>query len=67
LGCVILMQKSEGGGLGIGGSPTGMLSARGGQRLDDGEEQEHGALSIREFRGRLSSRARPGGQGVGKF
>lgn len=26
---VILMQKSEGGGLGIGGSPTGMLSARG--------------------------------------
>lgn len=26
---VILVQKSEGGGLGIGGSPTGMLSARG--------------------------------------
>lgn len=26
---VILMQRSEGGGLGIGGSPTGMLSARG--------------------------------------
>lgn len=26
---VILMQKSEGGGLGMGGSPTGMLSARG--------------------------------------
>lgn len=26
---VVLMQKSEGGGLGIGGSPTGMLSARG--------------------------------------
>jgi preprotein translocase subunit SecG len=26
---VILAQKSEGGGLGIGGSPTGMLSARG--------------------------------------
>jgi preprotein translocase subunit SecG len=26
---VILMQKSEGGGLGVGGSPTGMLSARG--------------------------------------
>lgn len=26
---VILMQRSEGGGLGIGGSPGGMLSARG--------------------------------------
>lgn len=26
---VVLMQRSEGGGLGIGGSPTGMLSARG--------------------------------------
>lgn len=26
---VILMQKSEGGGLGTGGSPTGFLSARG--------------------------------------
>ena len=26
---VILMQRSEGGGLGIGGSPSGMLSARG--------------------------------------
>lgn len=26
---VILMQRSEGCGLGIGGSPTGMLSARG--------------------------------------
>jgi preprotein translocase subunit SecG len=26
---VILMQKSEGGGLGVGGSPTGFLSARG--------------------------------------
>ena len=26
---VILMQRSEGGGLGIGGSPTGMLGARG--------------------------------------
>ncbi len=26
---VILMQKSEGGGLGIGGSPAGFLSARG--------------------------------------
>ena len=25
----ILMQRSEGGGLGIGGSPSGMLSARG--------------------------------------
>ena len=25
---VILMQRSEGGGLGIGGSPSGMLSAR---------------------------------------
>ena len=25
----ILMQRSEGGGLGIGGSPNGMLSARG--------------------------------------
>ncbi|MBC2666409.1 preprotein translocase subunit SecG [Novosphingobium flavum] len=27
--CVILMQKSEGGGLGTGGSPTGFMSARG--------------------------------------
>ena len=26
---VILVQRSEGGGLGIGGSPAGMLSARG--------------------------------------
>lgn len=26
---VVLMQRSEGGGLGMGGSPTGMLSARG--------------------------------------
>jgi len=26
---VILMQKSEGGGLGVGGSPTGFMSARG--------------------------------------
>ena len=26
---VILMQRSEGGGLGIGGSPSGMMSARG--------------------------------------
>ncbi len=26
---LILMQKSEGGGLGVGGSPSGMLSARG--------------------------------------
>lgn len=26
---VILMQKSEGGGLGVGGSPTGLISARG--------------------------------------
>ncbi|MDG6078219.1 preprotein translocase subunit SecG [Erythrobacter litoralis] len=26
---VILMQRSEGGGLGIGGSPSGMLGARG--------------------------------------
>lgn len=26
---VILMQKSEGGGLGMGGSPSGLLSARG--------------------------------------
>lgn len=26
---VILMQKSEGGGLGMGGSPSGFLSARG--------------------------------------
>ena len=26
---VILMQKSEGGGLGVGGSPTGLMSARG--------------------------------------
>ena len=29
IGGVILMQRSEGGGLGIGGSPGGMLSARG--------------------------------------
>ncbi|MEW4447921.1 preprotein translocase subunit SecG [Qipengyuania sp. JC766] len=27
--CVVLMQKSEGGGLGVGGSPSGMMSARG--------------------------------------
>ena len=26
---VILMQKSEGGGLGTGGSPAGLMSARG--------------------------------------
>ena len=26
---IILMQKSEGGGLGVGGSPSGMMSARG--------------------------------------
>ncbi|WP_128892679.1 preprotein translocase subunit SecG [Erythrobacter sp. HKB08] len=26
---VILMQRSEGGGLGIGGNPNGMMSARG--------------------------------------
>jgi preprotein translocase subunit SecG len=26
---VILMQRNEGGGLGIGGSPSGMMSARG--------------------------------------
>ena len=26
---VFLMQRSEGGGLGVGGSPSGMLSARG--------------------------------------
>ncbi|MEC9066180.1 MAG: preprotein translocase subunit SecG [Pseudomonadota bacterium] len=26
---VVLMQRSEGGGLGIGGSPTGLMSARG--------------------------------------
>ncbi len=26
---VILMQKSEGGGLGVGGSPGGLMSARG--------------------------------------
>ncbi len=26
---VILMQRSEGGGLGMGGSPTGFMSARG--------------------------------------
>jgi len=26
---VILMQRSEGGGLGIGGSPAGLMSARG--------------------------------------
>ena len=26
---VILMPKSEGGGLGVGGSPAGLLSARG--------------------------------------
>ena len=27
--CVILVQRSEGGGLGMGGSPTGLMSARG--------------------------------------
>ena len=26
---VVLLQRSEGGGLGIGGSPSGMMSARG--------------------------------------
>lgn len=26
---VVLMQKSEGGGLGVGGSPSGLMSARG--------------------------------------
>ena len=26
---IVLLQRSEGGGLGIGGSPSGMLSARG--------------------------------------
>src|SRR3954447_14267772 len=26
---VILLQRSEGGGLGVGGSPTGLMSARG--------------------------------------
>ncbi len=26
---VVLMQRSEGGGLGVGGSPTGFMSARG--------------------------------------
>lgn len=26
---VVLMQRSEGGGLGMGGSPTGLMSARG--------------------------------------
>ena len=26
---VILMQRSEGGGLGVGGSPSGLMSARG--------------------------------------
>src|SRR6185312_9859376 len=26
---VILVQKSEGGGLGVGGSPSGLMSARG--------------------------------------
>lgn len=26
---IILMQRNEGGGLGIGGSPSGMMSARG--------------------------------------
>ncbi len=26
---VILMQRSEGGGLGVGGNPNGMMSARG--------------------------------------
>ncbi len=26
---VILVQRSEGGGLGMGGSPTGLMSARG--------------------------------------
>src|SRR3546814_13377835 len=29
MSCVILRQKSEGGGLGVGGSPAGLLSARG--------------------------------------
>ena len=31
---VILMQRSEGGGLGIGGSPSGMMSARGAAGLE---------------------------------
>ena len=26
---VVLMQRSEGGGLGMGGSPSGLMSARG--------------------------------------
>src|SRR3546814_13519960 len=26
---VVLMQRSEGGGLGVGGSPSGLMSARG--------------------------------------
>lgn len=30
---IILMQKSEGGGLGVGGSPSGMMSARGASDL----------------------------------
>lgn len=30
---VILMQRSEGGGLGVGGSPTGLMSARGAANL----------------------------------
>ena len=30
---VILMQKSEGGGLGVGGSPSGFMSARGAAEL----------------------------------
>jgi preprotein translocase subunit SecG len=29
LATVILMQRSEGGGLGMGGSPSGLMSARG--------------------------------------
>lgn len=27
--CVVLLQRSEGGGLGVGGSPSGLMSARG--------------------------------------
>jgi preprotein translocase subunit SecG len=30
---VILMQRSEGGGLGVGGSPAGLMSARGAANL----------------------------------
>ena len=30
---VILMQRSEGGGLGVGGSPSGLMSARGAANL----------------------------------